>query len=171
MTSPFGPLVIIANPSAGRGKVGAALDEIDHVLKDAALDHRIVELAYRTPIELKVRANVDKWILRRVVARYLPEWVYARPKQGFHLPLAGWLRGPLRAWAEDLLHPGRLDGLAVPAVRGRWRRHLAGVDDHLYEIWTVLMFQEWRRHRAAISDSPANRDPRATADRVSAIDR
>ena len=135
------------------------------------LDHRIVELAYRTPIELKVRANVDKWILRRVVARYLPEWVYARPKQGFNLPLAGWLRGPLRAWAEDLLHPGRLDGLAVPAVRGRWRRHLAGVDDHLYEIWTVLMFQEWRRHRAAISDSPANRDPRATADRVSAIDR
>jgi diacylglycerol kinase (ATP) len=46
VTSPFGPLVIIANPNAGRGKVGAALDGIDRVLKDAALDHRIVETTH-----------------------------------------------------------------------------------------------------------------------------
>ena len=46
MTSPFGPLVIIANPKAGRGKLSAALDEIDHVLKDAALEHRIVETTH-----------------------------------------------------------------------------------------------------------------------------
>ena len=46
MTSPFGPLVIIANPNAGRGKAGAALGEIDRVLKDAALDHRIVETTH-----------------------------------------------------------------------------------------------------------------------------
>jgi YegS/Rv2252/BmrU family lipid kinase len=46
VTSPFGPLVIIANPKAGRGKVSAALDEIEHVLKDAELDHRIVETTH-----------------------------------------------------------------------------------------------------------------------------
>jgi len=46
VTSPFGPLVIIANPSAGRGKVGAALGEVERVLKDAALDYRIVETTH-----------------------------------------------------------------------------------------------------------------------------
>ncbi|MFF5213158.1 asparagine synthase (glutamine-hydrolyzing) [Streptosporangium sp. NPDC000396] len=110
------------------------------------LDPRIMELAWRTPIELKVREDGDKWILRQVLRRHLPEWARGRPKRGFNLPLARWLRGPLREWAEHLLDRRVLEAHGLfdgRAVRERWRRHLDGSDDHTYEMWTVLMFQGW----------------------------
>ena len=46
MTSPFGPLVVIANPRAGRGKVDAALPQVERVLRDEGLDYRIVRTTH-----------------------------------------------------------------------------------------------------------------------------
>jgi asparagine synthase (glutamine-hydrolysing) len=112
------------------------------------LDHRIMELTYRMPMDLKVRPDAEKIILRRVLARHLPDVVCRREKWGFTLPLSDWLRGPLRAWAEDLFDDLAHGPIAVEPVRERWRRHLAGCDDHTEEIWTVLMFQVWARDRA-----------------------
>ena len=80
------------------------------------LDHRVVEAALRLPRELKVRDGTGKWILRAVLERYLPERLFERPKAGFSVPLGGWLRGPLREWAEALLdeHALRSGGLLTP---------------------------------------------------------
>lgn len=110
------------------------------------LDHRVVEFAWTLPMRLKVRGNSGKWILRKVLERYVPGRLTAGAKMGFGVPMADWLRGPLRAWAEELLEPGRLrrEGyFNVEVVQGRWRSFLAGERPWEHHIWDVLMFQAW----------------------------
>ncbi len=115
------------------------------------LDHRLVEFAWRIPLTLKINAGRGKWLLRQVLYRYVPAALIERPKMGFSVPVAAWLRGPLRAWGEDLLAESRLraDGLLDPAqVRACWRAHQAGADMSL-PLWAVLMFQAWREQYRA----------------------
>lgn len=110
------------------------------------LDHRVVECAWRLPLSLKVRGTRGKWILRRLLARYLPEALFERPKMGFGVPLASWLRGPLREWSETLLAEDRLrqDGiLRTEVVRAAWQDHLSGRQDRQHELWIILMLNAW----------------------------
>lgn len=110
------------------------------------LDHRVVELAWRLPLAMKIRGGVGKRPLRRILYKYVPQALIERPKQGFGVPLAQWLRGPLRDWAEDLLDERRLDreGFLDPTpVRRCWREHLEGRRNHQHALWAVLMFQAW----------------------------
>jgi asparagine synthase (glutamine-hydrolysing) len=110
------------------------------------LDHRIVEFAWRVPPELKVRQGKGKWILRQLLYRYVPEELVERPKRGFSVPLDAWLRGPLRAWAEDLLQASLLREQGffdAVTVRQLWQEHLGGSRAWGRQLWHVLMFQAW----------------------------
>jgi asparagine synthase (glutamine-hydrolysing) len=110
------------------------------------LDHRVVELAWRIPLEVNLLHPRGKWPLRRILSRHVPQPLVDRPKHGFSLPLAGWLRGPLRDWAEALLDERRLtsEGFLDPApVRRAWQRHLRGGAELHHDIWDVLMFEAW----------------------------
>jgi len=112
------------------------------------LDPDIVAFALRLPTELKVSGGRTKIPLRDVLSHYLPAELIERPKQAFTVPLASWLRGALRDWAEDLLEPSRLerDGyLDVATVRRHWQEHVSGRRDWHLQMWTVLMFQAWLR--------------------------
>jgi asparagine synthase (glutamine-hydrolysing) len=111
------------------------------------LDHRVVAFAFALPRRLRVRDGETKWLLRRVLDRYVPRDLVERPKMGFGVPLADWLRGPLRDWSEDLLDPARLGGgfLDVPTVRKLWDEHRSGRCNWAYALWNVLMFEAWRR--------------------------
>jgi asparagine synthase (glutamine-hydrolysing) len=111
------------------------------------LDHRFVELALSLPDEDRLVDGVGKRVLRRVLARHVPERLFERPKMGFGAPIDRWLRGPLRAWAEELLDPERLmaDDLLDPGpIVTRWREHQAGERNWQYSLWAVLMLQQWR---------------------------
>ena len=115
------------------------------------LDHRVVEFSLRLPRRFRIRGGETKWLLRRVLDRYVPPALIERPKMGFGVPLADWLRGPLREWAEDLLNStGFGGGLVDPkAVEPLWQQHRSGRRNWAYALWTILMFESWRRRWAS----------------------
>jgi asparagine synthase (glutamine-hydrolysing) len=117
------------------------------------LDHRVVEFAFALPTRVLVRDGVGKWLLRRVLDRYVPRALIDRPKAGFAVPLAQWLRGPLRAWAEDLVDPARLraDGmLDADQITTLWRQHQTGSFDRSYYLWNVIVFRAWQLAQSRI---------------------
>lgn len=114
------------------------------------LDPDLIAFAARLPLSMRVVDGAGKWALRQLLLRRHPAELVERPKSGFGVPIAPWLRGPLRSWAEDLLDPVELarDGLLDPApIRRVWDDHLAGRRDGSYELWDVLMLQGWRAGR------------------------
>ncbi|WEK49004.1 MAG: asparagine synthase (glutamine-hydrolyzing) [Candidatus Kaistia colombiensis] len=116
------------------------------------LDHRVIEYAWQLPTRMKVRNGKGKWILRQLLGRYLPQQLIDRPKHGFDVPIGDWLKGPLRAWSCDLLADLRhsQDGFFdLDLVDTCWREHLAGRRDHSRDLWSVLMFQAWRREQSS----------------------
>ncbi|MGE0787940.1 MAG: asparagine synthase (glutamine-hydrolyzing) [Sandaracinaceae bacterium] len=127
-------------------KVDRASMAVSLEVRVPLLDHRVVELAWRTPREHKIAKGVGKRVLRAVLARHVPRSLFERPKMGFGVPIDRWLRGPLRGWAEELLDPlairkrGLLDAQTVSVL---WSTHLEGKRPVQHQLWTVLMFQAW----------------------------
>lgn len=111
------------------------------------LDHRLVEWAWRLPLQYKLSDHGDtgKMLLREVLYRHVPRELIERPKMGFGMPIGKWLRKELRDWAEEMLVPSRLSsvGLNAETVLRMWREHLSG-RNRLPEIWTVLMWVQWQ---------------------------
>ena len=116
------------------------------------IDHRVYEFAWSLPHQYKVRGNTGKWLLRQVLHRHVPQALVDRPKRGFAVPLAAWLRGPLREWADALLDPTRLrqEGWFEPEpILRKWREHTSGHRNWDSHLWGVLMMQAWLdRYRA-----------------------
>lgn len=135
-------------------KVDRAAMHVSLETRAPLIDRRVVEFAWKLPFAAKMRGNTGKVILRELLGRYVPKLLFERPKQGFGIPLAAWLRGPLRPWAESLLTPSALarSGLLDPEpVLRKWREHQSGQCDWHYHLWDVLMFQAWlERYRAHI---------------------
>ena len=127
-------------------KVDRASMAVALEVRPPLLSHLVVEASWALPPALRVSGQTGKVVLRRLLSRYLPRELFERPKTGFDPPLAEWLRGPLRAWAEDLLSSERLrsQGLIHPApIRSRWQELLSGKAGREYSLWSVLMFQSW----------------------------
>jgi asparagine synthase (glutamine-hydrolysing) len=116
------------------------------------LDHHVVEFAWRLPLHMKVREREGKWLLKRMLRKYVPDLLMNRPKMGFGVPVGQWTRGPMRDWAENLLaeHRLRQDGFLNPGlVREQWSQHINGDRNGGDSLWTVLMFQAWLSSQVA----------------------
>ena len=158
--------------------VGDILVKLDRATMAASLearspflDHRVVEFAWRLPTALKVRNGQGKWLLRQVLRRYLPEYLFERPKQGFNVPIGFWLRGPLREWAQGLLDMRRIrdDGLIDSrSVQACWQEHLTSQRDRSRYLWSILMVQSWLDANRHTSPSLPVLDPPAVKCHVEA---
>lgn len=112
------------------------------------LDTRIYDYVWRLPMDVKIRGGQGKWLLRQVLHKHVPESLFDRPKQGFSVPIAEWLRGDLKDWAQELLNEDRLrkQGLLNYLIIGNlWEEHQKGRGNHAQKLWTVLMFQAWHK--------------------------
>ena len=129
---------------ADRAAMGVALET-----RMPMLDHRVVELASRLPLPMKIREGQGKRMLRQILQKYVPRNLIERPKMGFTVPIGDWLRGPLREWASHLLEESRLrqEGYFNPKpIRDKWEEHLSGRHNWQQHLWDVLMFQSWLEH-------------------------
>jgi asparagine synthase (glutamine-hydrolysing) len=132
---------------ADRASMAASLE-----LRAPFLDTTVVEFAARLPWRLKLSLTRGKRILKRALHGIVPEEILRRPKKGFGIPVAAWLRGPLRPVVEEALSERALREGGIfdpPAVRALWARHLDGRADLRKPLWTLLMFELWRKQHAS----------------------
>jgi asparagine synthase (glutamine-hydrolysing) len=110
------------------------------------LDQRVAEFALALPDRLKVRGFAKKRLLRRALAPMLPKEIVRGRKQGFSIPLASWLRGPLEPFARDVLSPATLErqGLLDPAaVAPLLDSHCSGREDLSRQLWGLMALTLW----------------------------
>ena len=133
-------------------KVDRAAMSVSLETRVPLLDHRVVEFAWRLPLDLKLRGGETKWVLRQLLYRHVPRALIERPKMGFGIPIDAWLRGPLKGWAEELIGERRLasEGYFRPEpIRAAWDAHQSGRANMQYQIWAILMFQSWLEGQTA----------------------
>lgn len=110
------------------------------------LSNKVFDASCRAPISAKIHGSVGKMPLRNIISKYIPNEVMNRPKAGFGIPIHHWLRHDLRDWAESLLSVQALEKsglLNTIAIRQSWAMHQSGRYNNQYELWNILMFQQW----------------------------
>jgi len=110
------------------------------------LDMDLVKLSWSLPDTYLYDRTGGKRILRELLYGRLPRELVKRPKRGFGPPVGRWMRGELREWVESALSEDGLrnQGLFdVKAVRSRWKAHVEGRADWTYQLWAVVMLQDW----------------------------
>ena len=130
-------------PKTDRASMAASLE-----VRAPFLDTALVEFAGRLPFRQKLSPLRTKLILRRALRGLVPEEILRRPKKGFGIPVAAWIRGPLRPLFEELFSLRHLEqgGLFDPvAVRSMFDRHLRGEADLRKPLWTLFCFLLWQR--------------------------
>ena len=122
------------------------------------LDFDLVDFALRIPGELRVTATESKRLFRQAIRGIVPDFVLARPKQGFAMPLAQWFRGSLRHRIQALRTPTAAieQYLNVRAVERLVTEHLLGRRDHSALLWRLIVLDYWL---AAFADGRLGRSP------------
>ena len=111
------------------------------------LDHRVVEFTATLPEYFKYRNGTGKYLLKKLLAKYVPDRLFERPKMGFGIPIDRWLRFDLKDLLRDYLSPNRLkrEGLFNAGfVEKKIDEHLNGLANHQYRLWSLLMWEMWR---------------------------
>ena len=134
-------------PDAMLTKVDRASMAASLEVRVPLLDHRVVEYTSRLAVNLKYRNGTGKYLLKRLLEKYVPPELFERPKMGFGVPIDQWLRTELKELLLDYLSPERLkkEGLFNQIlVENRVKEHLSGRIDHHYRLWSLLMWEMWR---------------------------
>lgn len=116
--------------------------------REPLLDHTILEWAAKLPLKWKIRKNVNKYLLRQLAYRHVPRKILDRPKKGFGVPMASWLRNELRPWAESLLaDKATMDylGLDSQYIANIWEKHKAGKWQAQSCLWTILILLQFHQ--------------------------
>ncbi|MEN6472576.1 MAG: asparagine synthase (glutamine-hydrolyzing), partial [Syntrophaceae bacterium] len=120
--------------------------------RDPFLDHRLVEYAVRLPLDLTYHGGTMKYLLKKVLARYLPTELFDRPKQGFAVPIYSWLHNDLMDMVDRFLNPDALesqtlvDPETVAQTVAEFKRQKGSIA--VDRIWLLLVFMMWRQRYA-----------------------
>jgi asparagine synthase (glutamine-hydrolysing) len=134
-------------PDAMLTKVDRASMAVSLEVRVPLLDHRVVEYTSELPDSLKYRNGTGKYLLKKLLARYVPTELFERPKMGFGVPIDQWFRNELKTLLLDYLSPERLrtEGFFDHAmVEEKVKEHLSGKANHQYRLWALLMWEMWR---------------------------
>ena len=110
------------------------------------LDYELVEFAMGLPLKLKLKGFTSKYILKKAMKNWLPDEVINRPKKGFGVPIAKWVKGPLKELFGDLLSSDRIrrEGFLNPEyVTILLQDHLLNKKDNRKQLWTLLVWELW----------------------------
>ncbi|MCX7194205.1 MAG: amidotransferase 1, exosortase A system-associated [Proteobacteria bacterium] len=131
------------NTKVDRASMAHALE-----VREPLMDHQLIEWTASLPPELKLHGNEGKYLFKKAMQAYLPDEVLYRPKMGFAVPLANWLRGPLRERARAALLGSHMtdSGLFdMDFLSEMLAQHQSGRRDYSTPIWTLLMFEAFLR--------------------------
>jgi asparagine synthase (glutamine-hydrolysing) len=110
------------------------------------LDYELVEFVMGLPPGLKLKGLTSKYLLKKIMKHFLPNEVIQRKKKGFGVPIAKWVKGPLRELFGDLLSPDRIkqEGFLNPEyVTSLLQDHLLNKKDNRKQLWTLLVWELW----------------------------
>jgi asparagine synthase (glutamine-hydrolysing) len=134
-------------PDAMLTKVDRASMAVSLEVRVPLIDHRVIEYTATLPDSLKYKNGTSKYLLKKLLARYVPPELFKRPKMGFGVPIDTWFRTDLKTLLLDYLSPDRLrrEGLFNQAfVEDRIKEHITGQANHQYRLWSLLMWEMWR---------------------------
>jgi asparagine synthase (glutamine-hydrolysing) len=134
-------------PDAMLTKVDRASMAVSLEVRVPLLDHRVVEYTATMSDSFKFRNGTGKYLLKKLLARYVPSHLFERPKMGFGVPIDRWFRSDLKTLLLDYLSPSRLkkEGLFDETiVENKIKEHLSGRINHHYRLWALLMWEMWR---------------------------
>lgn len=108
------------------------------------LDHKLVEFAASIPRRFKIFRGITKYVLRQAASRHLPEDIYLRPKLGFPVPIAGWIKDYYRPRLQELFQEKAAKTYFNPHILDRMlEQHCRGEAEHGRKLWTVTTFLLW----------------------------
>ncbi|MFH1829957.1 MAG: asparagine synthase (glutamine-hydrolyzing) [Pseudomonadota bacterium] len=124
-----------------RASMGASLE-----VRAPFLDYEVVEFVARLPYRMKLNGFNMKYLLKKSVDDLLPKGIAGRAKKGFGIPVAKWIKGPLREMTCDVLAEDKLrrEGIFKPEeVTRLLNDHFKGRAENRKKLWTLIMFEKW----------------------------
>ena len=115
--------------------------------REPFLDNKIIEFAISLPSEIKIRKGKTKYILRKILYRYIPRELVDRPKQGFGLPLQKWFRNELKEFLKYYLSEEKLkntDIFNVQFIKNELDKYFSGRNINVNKFWLILVYMQWR---------------------------
>ena len=128
-------------------KVDRAAMAVSLENRDPFLDQNIIEYAAKLPIHFKYRDGVNKYILKKILYKYVPKKMMERPKQGFAVPIFEWFKKDLYLLFKEYLEKNRLEREGIfnaEYVCKNLEQYYKGNVNNINKLWLLLVFQMWR---------------------------
>ena len=110
------------------------------------LDKDLIELAFSLPLSFKIRNGKSKWVLKKILEKYVPEKLFNRPKHGFGVPISEWMRTDLKDWVNDNLSESvckKHNFFNYKVIEKTKKEHFNGNYNHELKLWSLLQFNQW----------------------------
>jgi len=124
-----------------RGTMSVSLEA-----REPFLDYRIIEFVSQLPSNYKIRNGEKKYLLKKIVHKYVPKEIIDRPKMGFSIPLNEWLGDALKKYVLEYLRSEKVsktEVLNVVEVERIKRQWIENTNYNANKIWLILVFMMW----------------------------